>query len=122
MIVRSVVGVLMLAFVGFMASQDHIWFTLVIIFGQILTWKEVVSIRYKDVQEQNLVAFRTLNWYWLFVAFYFFYGKRFLVLSKTLGLTANPDVARWVELLLAYHPSVVFGLYTIGMIKLIHIF
>lgn len=121
--VRSVVGVLMLLFFGFMMNQDHIWFTIVLIVGQIITWKEVVSIRYNDVKENNLPGFRTLNWYWLFVAFYFFYGKRFLILSpgwvKALaaqGITLPFDSNETTATLLKYHPAIVFGLYLIALI------
>lgn len=34
-----------------------------IIFGQLMTWKEVVSLSYKVTKEIKLWGFRTLNWY-----------------------------------------------------------
>jgi len=72
----------MLLFFGFMVSIDHFYFEVLIIVGQIITWREVVSIRYNDIKEMKLRLFRTLNWYWIFVAFYFFYSKQILILAK----------------------------------------
>jgi hypothetical protein len=63
MVVRSVVGLLMLLFFGFMVNIDHFYFEVLIIVGQIVTWREVVSIRYNDIKEMKLRLFRTLNWY-----------------------------------------------------------
>lgn len=63
MVVRSIVGLIMLVFFGFMINIDHIYFEILIIVGQIITWREVVSIRYNDIKEMKLRLFRTLNWY-----------------------------------------------------------
>lgn len=63
MVVRSIVGLIMLGFFGVMVNIDHIYFEMLIIIGQIITWREVVSIRYNDIKEMKLRLFRTLNWY-----------------------------------------------------------
>lgn len=62
MVIRSIVGLIMLAFFAFMVNIDHFYFEVLIIVGQIITWREVVSIRYNDIKEMKLRLFRTLNW------------------------------------------------------------
>jgi CDP-diglyceride synthetase len=131
MVVRSVVGLIMLGFFGFMINIDHIYFEILIIVGQIVTWREVVSIRYNDIKEMKLRLFRTLNWcvvflscilddlilrYWIFVAFYFFYAKQLLVLAKTSGSPVFAKHLATINFMLDYNPLICFVLYLIGML------
>lgn len=119
MVVRSIVGLIMLGFFGVMVNIDHIYFEMLIIIGQIITWREVVSIRYNDIKEMKLRLFRTLNWYWIFVAFYFFYAKQLLVLAKN-AATFKPHLAT-INIMLDYNPLICFVLYLIALVTFVFV-
>lgn len=62
MFVRSVVGWIMMGFFWWLLRNGPVYMASFIAFGQLMTWKEVVSLSYKVSKEIKLWGFRTLNW------------------------------------------------------------
>jgi len=67
------------------------------------------------MKENNLRLFRTLNWYWIFVAFYFFYSKQILILAWKTNFLGDHYLPL-VNFLLDYNPLIIFCLYLIALI------
>jgi hypothetical protein len=62
MAVRSVVGWIMMGSFWWLLRNGPDYVASFLVFGQLMTWKEVVSLSYKVTKEIKLWGFRTLNW------------------------------------------------------------
>jgi len=93
----------------------HEYIAILIVAGQMVTWNEVVSIRYKIEKEKEIPLFRTLNWYFLFVSLLSFYGKYALTFAMTLG----GAIAKFSHQVLEYSHPIIFFLYVAGFVAFI---
>ncbi|GAM24789.1 hypothetical protein SAMD00019534_079640 [Acytostelium subglobosum LB1] len=110
--VRSVMGACMISFFAVVLSTDHAIVSLFVIALQLLVFKEMVSLRYIEAKEKKIPRFRTLAWYFLLSAFFFFYAKPILVSLAT----------RWPDIFnhfVHFHMWHSFLLYCIGFVSFI---
>ncbi|EFA83247.1 CDP-diacylglycerol synthase [Heterostelium album PN500] len=110
--VRSVIGAMMIAFFTLILSTDHFIVSLFVIALQLLVFKEMVSLRYIEAKEKKIPRFRTLAWFFLLSAFFFFYAKPILVKLATY----YPDI---FQHFVHYHLWHSFSLYCIGFVSFI---
>eukprot|EP01126_Amoeba_proteus_P035017 TRINITY_DN351_c0_g2_i15.p1 TRINITY_DN351_c0_g2~~TRINITY_DN351_c0_g2_i15.p1 ORF type:complete len:257 (+),score=30.15 TRINITY_DN351_c0_g2_i15:66-836(+) len=119
MFVRSVVGTLLMLWCWFLLKMGHTYVACFLAFGQLVTWREVVSLTYKVTKEQNLWGFRTLNWFWMFVAFFWFYSKPVLkVLPEYMEQAYRPvpTFTRICGILYEYNDGTVVALYLLALV------
>ncbi|XP_066138348.1 phosphatidate cytidylyltransferase, photoreceptor-specific-like [Euwallacea fornicatus] len=101
---------LILYFIGITyIGLTPIWLTSLVI--QIKCFQEIITIAYNYKKLPEIPLFRTLNWYFLFVANYFFCGATF---AQYLKVFAAKYLV--VNLLFKYHKFLSFCLYMTGMI------
>jgi len=81
---------------------------------QIIAFKEVVAIRYRDAKEKALPGFRSLNWYFFVVAVFFMYGNEFLA-----RLPPGSPLAGVAAVVVPRHTFVCFVLYMIGFVAFV---
>ncbi len=62
-VTRSVWGGLMIAVFAFILYMGHAAVSLFVILIQIMIFKEMLGIRYKEAKERKLWGFRTLHWF-----------------------------------------------------------
>jgi len=86
--------------------------------GQMITWNEVVSLRYKLHKEKQLKLFRTINWYFLFVSFLYFYGKPVLLHLSTSDIGA-PLITHIAQFTYEFARPIIFTLYVGGFVAFI---
>eukprot|EP01133_Synstelium_polycarpum_P005243 gene5243-6066_t len=111
LLVRSGMGACMITFFTFVLSTDHFIVSLFVIALQLLVFKEMVSLRYIEAKEKKIPRFRTLAWFFLLSAFFFFYAKPILV---KLSLY-YPEFQHFVH----FHMWHSFLLYCIGFVTFI---
>jgi len=114
-IIRSIVGVLMLIFFYLVLQLEHKYIAVLIVVAQVVTWNEVVSIRYKIDKEKEIPLNRTISWYFLLVSFLFFYGKYALSLLISMG----GSITRISQKTNDYYLPIIFVLYVVGFVVFI---
>eukprot|EP01091_Cochliopodium_minus_P014574 TRINITY_DN4970_c0_g1_i2.p1 TRINITY_DN4970_c0_g1~~TRINITY_DN4970_c0_g1_i2.p1 ORF type:complete len:371 (-),score=87.21 TRINITY_DN4970_c0_g1_i2:8-1120(-) len=75
MLTRIAMGAIMIFVFTLIICSSHKYIALFVSIIQIICFREVLSVRYKEVKEKNLFGFRTLSWYLMFIAFFMIYGK-----------------------------------------------
>ncbi|KAN0011813.1 hypothetical protein ACTFIU_007384 [Dictyostelium citrinum] len=110
--IRSVMGAFMIGFFTMVLSTDHFIVALFVIALQLLVFKEMIALRYIEAKEKKIPHFRTLNWFFLFTSFFFFYAKPILI---TLA-NYYPDI---FQHFVRYHLWHSFSLYCIGFVLFI---
>lgn len=63
LVIRTIAGIIMLVGFLFLLRTSHVVVSGFVILLQVLVYREMVSLRFKEAKERNLMAFRTLNWY-----------------------------------------------------------
>ncbi|KAF2076853.1 hypothetical protein CYY_001820 [Polysphondylium violaceum] len=112
LLVRSIMGAMMIGFFTFVLNTDHFIVSLFVIALQLLVFKEMIGLRYIEAKEKKIPSFRTLNWFFLLSAFFYFYAKPILVkLSEY-----HPDL---FQHFVRYHLWHSFSLYCIGFVTFI---
>lgn len=86
-----------------------IWFTTLLI--QIKCFQEIITIAYNYKKLPEIPLFRTLNWYFLFVANYFFCGETFAQHLEVFAIKYY-----LLSALFRYHRFLSFCWYMIGLI------
>jgi len=82
---RTIIGSLMGVFFWFLIlGTNHIVISLFVVVLQIIVFKEVISVRYREAKEKELWGFRTIHWLLFFATLFYFYGELFLPKSKRL--------------------------------------
>lgn len=84
---------------------------------QIKCYHEIISIGHKKYQKYNLPWFRSLSWYFLLCANFFFYGES---ITDYFNGNPNPPVddesEEVVKAYITYHRLISYSLYLIGLI------
>lgn len=73
-IVRTIWTFVMIGVFFFILGAGHFWCILLVVFCQVTTFKECISITVENSQIINLPLTRTLNWYFLFTTIYYLDG------------------------------------------------
>lgn len=105
---RTLWGIPMVIVFAMILLSDHILVCAFIILLQIVVFKEVIGIRYKEAKEKKLWGFRTLHWFVLLSTFFYFYGDLILAHSKRFFAYKTLDVLH------KYHLAISFTLYIIA--------
>jgi len=79
MMTRVMTGACLIGAFAWILARDRIWVCLFIVILQALTFREMVAVRYQQAKERKLWYFRTLNWYFLFITLFHYYGKNVLI-------------------------------------------
>lgn len=95
-------------FVGYMGPIAIVLLVLAI---QIKCFHEIITIGYMVYRNYELPWFRTISWYFLFCANYFFYGE---TINEYFGTVLEKDVA--IHFLFKYHRIISYLLYCFGVI------
>ncbi|EGG18938.1 CDP-diacylglycerol synthase [Cavenderia fasciculata] len=111
LMVRSVMGAAMIFFFIGILRTDHFIVSLFVMALQLLVFKEMVSLRYVEAKEKKIPRFRTLAWFFLLSAFYFFYAKPILLKISSVF----PEAQHFVK----FHLWHSFSLYCIGFVSFI---
>lgn len=108
---RTIVGLSLLAYMGLAVyvGPPLILFSTLII--QIQCFDEVINIAYNIKKIPDIPYFRTLNWYFLVVANYFFAGE-----TITHHMDAIIKKYYFLQFVVAYHRFICFCFYFAGMI------
>lgn len=61
--IRFITGIIMIVGFLFLMSTGHAVISCFVVLLQIVVFKEMIALRFKEAKERNLMAFRTLNWY-----------------------------------------------------------
>jgi len=109
----------MMGFFWWLLKMGPSYMATFLIFGQLMTWKEIVSLNYKMTKEQKLWGFRTLNWFWMFVTFFWVYGKP--IVSTLPGFVTKhyervPNLDEVCAFLESYHEGVSVCLYVVALV------
>ncbi|KAJ8920813.1 hypothetical protein NQ315_004954 [Exocentrus adspersus] len=78
---------------------------------EIICHNEIINIALKAKKIPNIPFFRTLNWYFVIVANYFFFGEAF---SEYLDIFVKKYYA--INVLISYHKFLAFCFYFLGII------
>lgn len=62
----------------FIIAMGHIWTVFLILFCQIITFKECIAVASQPSVEKNLKYTKLLNWYFLFTTVYYLDGESFI--------------------------------------------
>lgn len=62
-VLRFITGLIMIIGFLILLNTSHVIITCFVICLQILVFREIIALRYKEAKEKNLFGFRTLNWY-----------------------------------------------------------
>ncbi|KAK8106150.1 phosphatidate cytidylyltransferase [Apiospora kogelbergensis] len=91
--------------------MGHIYIIACITAVQIVSFKEVIAIASMPSRARNIMATKTLNWYWLATTMYFLYGESVIYYFKHIVL-----VDRVLLPLATHHRFISFVLYVIGFV------
>jgi len=82
---RTIIGVLMGGFFWFLIlGTNHIVISLFVVVLQVIVFKEVIGVRYREAKEKELWGFRTIHWLLFFASLFYFYGDLFFHKSRRL--------------------------------------
>lgn len=109
---RIVMGAMMIGIFTVILNSDHIIVGLFVIGLQILVFREILNVRYDAVKEKELMGFRSLNWFFLWISLFYLYGK------QALTFTANRFLSQAFALV-RFHMGISFALYAIGFVTFI---
>lgn len=111
LITRMIMGSFMIAFFTLVLNSDHTIIALFVIALQVLSFKEILGVRYIAAKEKQLPGFRTLNWFFLGITLFFVYGKP--------ALLHLPFLQSFAVTVTRYHMLISFVLYCIGFVTFI---
>ncbi|XP_077999321.1 phosphatidate cytidylyltransferase 2-like [Glandiceps talaboti] len=77
---------------------------------QLACFREIINIGYAVYKSQDLPWFRTLSWYFLLCANYFFYGES---IKDYFGMLVHKDL-EFLQPIASYHRFISFTLYILG--------
>eukprot|EP00048_Salpingoeca_helianthica_P014845 m.223833 g.223833 ORF g.223833 m.223833 type:complete len:435 (+) comp16337_c0_seq1:1173-2477(+) len=112
--IRGLVTWLMLfAFAGII-YLGHVALTIMIFALQLKSFHEIISIAHVRYKENQLPWFRSLNWYFVFVANFYFFGEGFghYFQSFIAGEESTPSIIR-------YQRFIAFCLYMLGFVTFV---
>uniref|UniRef100_A0A7S2TMK8 phosphatidate cytidylyltransferase n=1 Tax=Lotharella oceanica TaxID=641309 RepID=A0A7S2TMK8_9EUKA len=91
---------------GFLAiiNSGHIYVCALVAFLQILTFRELANVRYKQYKARYVPMFRTIQWGWFFTAMFYVYSDGLQGFFRGL----SPQYARSVA---PFHDFISFSLY-----------
>jgi len=78
LITRCASGGVMFMLFSYIIYQGHLAVAGTMIMLQILTFRELVNLRYKKTKEKHMPYFRSLQWLWFSVAMFFAHGSSWL--------------------------------------------
>ncbi|BFZ61480.1 phosphatidate cytidylyltransferase [Saitoella coloradoensis] len=108
---RTLWTFIMIALFFTVLGAGHLWIIGLVVLVQVMVFKEVISIASVPSEEKKLPFFRTLNWYFFFVALYFFYGESVIYYFKHIVL-----VDAYILPLATHHRFISFVLYVMGFV------
>jgi len=109
--IRIATSWLMLFGFIFVGYCGPIAIVLLVLAIQIKCFHEIITIGYMVYRNYELPWFRTISWYFLFCANYFFYGE---TINEYFGSVLEKDVA--IHFLFKYHRIISYLLYCFGVI------
>ncbi|KAH3685565.1 hypothetical protein WICPIJ_003466 [Wickerhamomyces pijperi] len=95
----------------FIISMGHIWTVLLILFCQIITFKECIAVASQPSVEKNLKYTKLLNWYFLVTTVYYLDGESFIHSFNHLIFTNQ-----FLTPLATHHRFVSYGFYVMGLV------
>ena len=63
LIVRSITGIVMMFGFTLILMSNHTLVAAFVVLLQIMVYREMTSLRYKEAKEKDIPLFRSLNWY-----------------------------------------------------------
>lgn len=109
--IRIITSWLMLFGFIFVGYCGPIAIVLLVLAIQIKCFHEIITIGYMVYRNYELPWFRTISWYFLFCANYFFYGE---TINEYFGVVLSKDVA--IHFLFKHHRIISYLLYCFGVI------
>jgi len=110
LMVRSITGLVMIfGFILIMLSSHAIISAFVVVL-QIMVYREMTLLRYREAKEKEIPMFRSLNWYFLASTMYYVYGKQMWMFFRQ----QVPD--QLIDRAMHLHLWVCFVLYIIGFL------
>jgi phosphatidate cytidylyltransferase len=108
---RVATGATLIGIFTLVLNSDHTIVSLFSLGLQILVFREILNVRYNVVKEKELIGFRSLNWFYLWITLFYLYGKSVLLFLPF----------RWnlIQTLARYHLGVSFVLYVIAFVTFI---
>lgn len=77
--IRSAAAAAMMAIAVGVFQLGHAAVALAIVGIQVESFRELVSLRYKEAKERSMPLFRTLQWVWFTVCMFYLYGNAYIV-------------------------------------------
>jgi len=109
--IRVSMSFLMLFFFMFIGYLGPMAIVLLVLFVQIKCFHEIITIGYMVYRNYELPWFRSISWYFLFCANYFFYGE---TINEYFGSVLQKEVA--IHFLFKHHRMISYLLYCFGII------
>eukprot|EP00045_Choanoeca_perplexa_P016013 m.210400 g.210400 ORF g.210400 m.210400 type:complete len:429 (-) comp17143_c0_seq5:120-1406(-) len=112
--IRGMLSLLMIGLSGAVVMMGPMALTLMIFILQLKCFHEIISIGH-STWPKELPLFRSLSWYFLLAANYFFYGENFTPLLHEFFAGSTTQATAIIQ----YHRFVSFWLYVIGFVTFV---
>ncbi|XP_006817141.1 phosphatidate cytidylyltransferase 2-like [Saccoglossus kowalevskii] len=109
-IIRGIWSIIMVAGFLLIIWIGPLGLVALIMLIQLACFREIINIGYAVYKSQDLPWFRTLSWYFLLCANYFFYGES---TKDYFGILVHKDL-EFLQPLADYHRFISFTLYVLG--------
>lgn len=114
-IIRTIWTFVMIGVFFFILGAGHFWCILLVVFCQITTFKECISITVENSQIINLPLTRTLNWYFLFTTIYYLDGLSIWQFTIKYMIKL-PIIGNHLNWFTVNHGFICYCLYVLGFI------
>jgi phosphatidate cytidylyltransferase len=107
---RTFFGALMIGVFAGLIYAGHLYVCLLVLLIQIELFRELVRIRYRASEDEQIPFFRTLLWGWFSVALFYSYGNflhEFCMTHKSMV---------WLSPVTYYHSPITFTLYSLLLV------
>jgi phosphatidate cytidylyltransferase len=110
LMIRTITGLVMIfGFILIMLS-DHAIISAFVVVLQIMVYREMTLLRYREAKEKEIPLFRSLNWFFLASTLYYVYGKQIWTFVR------NQVPVTLFERAIHLHLWVCFVLYILGFL------
>lgn len=112
--IRGALTALMLVLFGYVIYLGPLALTVVIVCLQLKCFMEIISIGHKDWQQKSLPWWRSINWYFVGVANYYFYGEAFARFIEETSVNSP-----MIQMIIRHHRFVSICLYMAGFMMFV---
>jgi len=114
-IIRTIWTFVMIGVFFFILGAGHFWCILLVVFCQIMTFKECINITVENSQLINLPLTKTLNWYFLFTTIYYLDGLSIWQFTSKY-LLRIPIIGNHINWFVNNHVFICYCLYVLGFV------